>query len=222
MALVLIVLGSSLKAAHESARERLVEVRAGARVLARAALLIETPQQGLMLRLRDLSTPLPQGVAWPPPVRLLGELYLPLKRLDAARFRLDERAGVLVFEAPAGAWGAAPEPPLSAYRYRLEPAEGGAVGDLIWLGEAPLALPPEALEPAAGPPPKAAPRAELPQAFKGSAGEPLPGPVRRRAPLEPPLVLSQEWREWLVSVVLNGARVSEGALVLRGPDGAWA
>jgi hypothetical protein len=39
---VLAVLGSSLEAAHDTAKERRVEVRAGERTLARSALLIET------------------------------------------------------------------------------------------------------------------------------------------------------------------------------------
>jgi len=49
-----------------------------------------------------------------------------------------------------------------------------------------------------------------------------PGPVRRREPIEPPVLPGDEWREWLLSITLNGEPVSDGALVLRGPDGQWA
>jgi outer membrane usher protein len=31
-----------------------------------------------------------------------------------------------------------------------------------------------------------------------------------------------EWQEWLLAVILNRQRVSEGALLIRGPEGEWA
>ncbi len=53
---------------------------------------------------------------------------------------------------------------------------------------------------------------------KGDTG----GAVRRRDPLDLPLLQSDEWRESLTSVVLNGETVTEGALAIQGPDDAWA
>ena len=53
---------------------------------------------------------------------------------------------------------------------------------------------------------------------KGDTG----GAVRRRDPLDLPLLQSDEWRESLTSVVLNGETVTEGALAIQGPDEAWA
>ncbi len=54
-----------------------------------------------------------------------------------------------------------------------------------------------------------------------SAGE-TGGAVRRRDPLDLPLLQSDEWRESLTSIVLNGETVTEGALVIQGPDDSWA
>lgn len=48
------------------------------------------------------------------------------------------------------------------------------------------------------------------------------GAVRRRDPLDLPLLESDEWRESLTSIILNGETVTEGALVIQGPDDAWA
>jgi outer membrane usher protein len=54
-----------------------------------------------------------------------------------------------------------------------------------------------------------------------SAASKTPLPVqlgeRRRDPVEPPLVPGAGWHELLLSVVLNGRKVSEGALFLRDP-----
>ena len=48
------------------------------------------------------------------------------------------------------------------------------------------------------------------------------GAVRRRDPLDLPLLQSDEWREGLASVILNGRTVTEGALAIQGPDDEWA
>jgi len=48
------------------------------------------------------------------------------------------------------------------------------------------------------------------------------GAVRRRDPLDLPLLESDEWREGLASVILNGETVTEGALAIQGPDDEWA
>ncbi len=71
-------------------------------------------------------------------------------------------------------------------------------------GWRPLAQPPTGAPPA---PVSIAPKTPLPVRL----GE------RRRDPVEPPLVPGDGWHELLLSVVLNGRKVSEGALFLRDP-----
>ncbi len=78
--------------------------------------------------------------------------------------------------------------------------------EVIWLGE--------------GPPPDLTPFVEAPASARVVMAE--PGPVRRRDPVEPPLLEKGEWREWLLSVVLNGQLVSDGALFIRNADDQWA
>ena len=46
--------------------------------------------------------------------------------------------------------------------------------------------------------------------FAGGAGEAADGDIRRRDPLDLPLLQSDEWRESLTSVILNGETVTEG------------
>ncbi len=78
--------------------------------------------------------------------------------------------------------------------------------EVIWLGE--------------GPPPDLLPFIEAPPSAQVKMAE--PGPVRRRDPIEPPLLEEGEWREWLLSVVLNGQLVSDGALFIRNAQDQWA
>lgn len=60
------------------------------------------------------------------------------------------------------------------------------------------------------------------------AAEPAAGPIAqpqrelRRDPVEPPLVPGEGWREWVLSVTLNGREVSEGAVFAEAPDGGFA
>ena len=98
--------------------------------------------------------------------------------------------------AAAGTEVGPPQPPL----------DGGPVVEVIWLGE--------------GPPPDLLPFVEAPEAAQVRMAE--PGPVRRRDPVEPPLLEQDEWREWLLSVVLNDQLVSDGALFIRDREGDWA
>ena len=56
----------------------------------------------------------------------------------------------------------------------------------------------------------------------GGVGKGADGDVRRRDPLDLPLLESEEWRESLTSVVLNGTTVTEGAFAIQGPDDEWA
>jgi outer membrane usher protein len=84
--------------------------------------------------------------------------------------------------------------------------DGGPVVEVIWLGE--------------GPPPDLLPFVEAPPTARVVMSE--PGPVRRRDPIEPPLLEQGEWNEWLLSVVLNGQLVSDGALFIRNRDEEWA
>ncbi|MEM7024355.1 MAG: fimbria/pilus outer membrane usher protein, partial [Pseudomonadota bacterium] len=104
-----------------------------------------------------------------------------------------------------------PAPPLPAAGgtpLRNDPLalDGGPVVEVIWLGE--------------GPPPDLLPFVEAPPTAQVRMAE--PGPVRRRDPVEPPLLEQGEWREWLLSVVLNGQLVSDGALFIRNAEGDWA
>ncbi len=52
----------------------------------------------------------------------------------------------------------------------------------------------------------------------GEVPEPAAGPTPRRDPLDLPLREEERWREWLLSVELNGATVSEGAYVIEDPE----
>lgn len=213
-----IAAASALGAAEDARRHRFVEVRAGDAVLARSALLLEHAGHGLLLRLADLSARLPDDLPRVHPVAFAGRLYLPLGALEG-HWRLDGQRAVLTFLVPGGvelvAPAAGPEPaapdpgPASPRELQAEvAAQAGGATELLWLeaGEPPVFRPPP-----------------------GPEGRPLiqgdrevPGPVRRRDPLELPLLPDEEWQEWLLSVILNGQPVSEGALFLRGPEGRFA
>ena len=95
-------------------------------------------------------------------------------------------------------------PPRSRWPRAPKPLDGGPVVEVIWLGE--------------GPPPDLLPFVEAPPSARVVMAE--PGPVRRRDPVEPPLLEQGEWREWLLSVVLNGQLVSDGALFIRDARGS--
>lgn len=104
-----------------------------------------------------------------------------------------------------------PAPPAPAtaeveVRPAPRPLDGGPVVEVIWLGE--------------GPPPDLLPFVEAPPSARVVITE--PGPVRRRDPVEPPLLEQGEWREWLLSVVLNGQLVSDGAIFIRDREDRWA
>jgi hypothetical protein len=47
-------------------------------------------------------------------------------------------------------------------------------------------------------------------------------PPARRDPVLPPLSEQDAWREWLLSVRLNGENVSQGGLFVESPDGRLA
>ena len=70
--------------------------------------------------------------------------------------------------------------------------------------------------------PIASPERVIAGVFAGGAGEGADGDIRRRDPLDLPLLQSEEWRESLTSVILNGETVTEGALTIQGPDDEWA
>jgi outer membrane usher protein len=102
---------------------------------------------------------------------------------------------------------APPVPATTQVQVRApETLDGGPVVEVIWLGE--------------GPPPDLLPFVEAPPTARVVIAE--PGEVRRRDPVEPPLLEQGEWQEWLLSVVLNGALVSDGALFIRNREGKWA
>jgi outer membrane usher protein len=142
------------------------------------------------------------GVSWPAPsaVEDAAELVLPIPPAPTVPAEALPPASAAVSAAAPGV--SAPEDETLA----AGPMDGGPVVEVIWLGE--------------GPPPDVLPFVEAPKTAKVVLSQ--PGPVRRRDPLQPPLLEQAEWREWLLSVVLNGALVSDGALFIRNPDGAWA
>ena len=72
----------------------------------------------------------------------------------------------------------------------------------------------EAGAPSAGPPPSVS---------SAPAKETRPSlPPARRDPVLPPLAEQSAWREWLLSVRLNGQAVSLGGLFVESPDGTLA
>ncbi len=303
--------GGALEAREGDEHKQLVEVRADGRILAEAALLIESTERGLLLRMRDLGA-LPPGLPAPAPIERGGEPFLPL---DPIRDHVRLEPGLLTFigvaypdpvggvaklagpapgatpafrspyapppapalmtgsvaalappsglspgpAGPSAATGATvaaaqaspgqpyppvrapvtergpaalparaaalaaagtadippvaptPGPPVPAgaadqLRTAVKPLDGGPVVEVMWLGE--------------GPPPDLLPFIEAPPTARVVMAE--PGAVRRRDPIEPPLLEQDEWREWLLSVVLNGQLVSDGALFIRNRDDQWA
>ena len=151
---------------------------------------------------------LPPGAAGPPPAA--GQPASPPATPVAPAATAPEIAGEI---APAEVAPVAPVPaPPAPATAEVEvgpaprPLDGGPVVEVIWLGE--------------GPPPDLLPFVEAPENARVVMAE--PGPVVRRDPIEPPLLEQGEWREWLLSVVLNGQLVSDGALFIRNRDDEWA
>ena len=251
--------------APSDARSRFVEVRAAGRVLAEKAVLVDDPDYGLVLRLRDLSEKLPPDLPRLVPVQLHGDHFMPLLPILVKHVLLDQEPDVLEFVGVS--YPDAPAPFVVGRRGRdlseklpprprpvaLAPApvldDGGLAADLIGL-DGPIALHDfakdifatrsdevEATRPAAdgwtvepfeadlgdkaGLIPVASPGAVVAGVFAGGAGE-GEGAVRRRDPLGLPLLQSDEWRESLASVILNGETVTEGALAIQGPKDEWA
>ena len=216
-----VLLGGTLigGAAPESAQGRRVEVRADGLVLARSALLLEDEELGPLLRMGDLERRLPRHLPKAMPIEREGHWFLPLRILaDVAR--IDRDAGVVVFgdkrawagggREPAPVPAAPPPPPPLVAPVPVvmaiappRPRPAAPPDDVLFLGEGekpPLTRAPELdRSPAALPPSH-------------------PPEIRRRDPLEVPLLPDEEWQEWLFEVTLNGELVSPGALVLRGPD----
>ena len=258
----------------DTKRTRFVEVRAAGRLLSEKAALLNDPDYGLVLRLRDLVEKLPPDLPKLVPVQLHGDHFLPLLPILVKHVLLDHEPGVLEFvgvsypERPArlalGDRGRdlvtslPPRPLPVATAPALALGDGGLAADLIGL-DAPVALQQAALAmtddsdldaaasgpkplgaimpsaegwevvPAAEPAddvaeliPIASPGAAVAGVIAGGAGEAADGDVWRRDPLDLPLLQSDEWRESLTSVVLNGETVTEGALAIQGPDDEWA
>ena len=251
----------------DTARTRFVEVRAAGRVLAERAALLDDPDYGLVLRLRDLTQKLPPDLPKMVPVQVYGDHFLPLLPILVKHVLLDHEPGVLEFvgvsypERPKRLVvgdqgtdllaGLPPRPVPVAAAPALALGDGGLAADLIGL-DGPVALhqfaqsadaaasdearvsQPSAdgwtLEPLvvdlgekADLLPIAAPGAAIAGVFAGGLDDgQAAGAVRRRDPLDLPLLQSEEWRESLTSVVLNGETVTEGALAIQGPDDEWA
>jgi outer membrane usher protein len=240
-------------------------VRAAGRLLSEKAALVDDPEHGLALRLRDLSQKLPPDLPKSMPVKIYGDLFLPLLPILVKHVALDHRPGVLEFvgvgypEGPTKlfveergrdlAANLPPKPLPVAQPAAIALGDGGLAGDLIGLG-APIALhdsfrTAESVDAAAAPEARGAPAADgwtvvpaegaaaagvipagsstVAGVFAGGIGRgAASGAVRRRDPLDPPLLQSDEWRESLTSVVLNGETVTEGALAIQGPEDQWA
>ncbi|HEX6141237.1 MAG TPA: fimbria/pilus outer membrane usher protein [Geminicoccaceae bacterium] len=210
-------------ASPDGAAGRRVEVRADGRVLAAAALLLEDPEHGPLLRLADLDHRLPHHLPKAAEVERDGHWFLPLRALGGVA-RLDRGRGVVTFADPP-AW-AGVEPGAGPPSARHRPALPLAAPVPVVLRAAPPrprpAVSPDAflfLGTGEKPPLTRAPELDLAPA---ALPPERPPPVRRRDPLEQPLLPDEEWQEWLFEVTLNGALVSPGALVLRGPEGEIA
>lgn len=136
-------------------------------------------------------------------------------------FRLSPLAGLVPpFEArPPGLVLPMPAPATGSERGTPpeRPAPGAA--DFLWLGD--VSERPERV-PRLPPPPRPPGQPTIVDPAPPPAIRALPQQVRRRDPLEPPLLPEGEWTEWLARVVLNGEVMSEGALVLQSEDGRFA
>ena len=256
-------------------RTRFVEVRAAGRLLAEKAALVDDPEYGLVLRLRDLNEKLPPDLPKLVPAQIYGDLFLPILPILVKHVLLDQEPGVLEFvgvsypERPSRlaiidrgrdlSSNLPPRPLPVAMAPALALGDGGLAGDLIGL-DAPIALHQAAgaiagdadldaavsgptplgavmpsaegweVVPAADQPgrevaqliPIASPGAAIAGVIAGGAGKAADGDIRRRDPLDLPLLQSEEWLESLTSVILNGETVTEGAFAIQGPDDQWA
>ncbi|MEZ5930774.1 MAG: fimbria/pilus outer membrane usher protein [Alphaproteobacteria bacterium] len=258
--------------ALDKERTRFVEVRAAGRLLAEKAALVDDPDYGLVLRLRDLSEKLPPDLPKLVPAQLYGDLFLPILPILVKHVVLDQEPGVLEFvgvsypERPARLvvpeqgtdllTSLPPRPLPVALVPALVLGDGGPVADLIGL-DGPIALQQFTKETAA----TGGDEVQVSQPLAGVDGwtlEPLDvdlgdkaelipiggalpalagvmaggslgagsvevdGSIRRRDPLDLPLLQSDEWRESLTSVILNGETVTEGAFAIQGPNDEWA
>jgi outer membrane usher protein len=78
----------------------------------------------------------------------------------------------------------------------------------------------EAAPPVPEPPPPVVPATHLPSISSAPAKQPVPTlRVLRRDPVEPPLEDQAVWREWPLTVELNGRHASEGGLFVEPPGG---
>ena len=247
-------------------RTRFVEVRAAGRLLAEKAALVDDPDYGLVLRLRDLNEKLPPDLPKLVPAQIYGDLFLPILPILVKHVLLDHEPDVLEFVGVSYPKGPTrliigdrgrdlssslpPRPLPVAAAPALALGSGGLAADLIGL-DAPIALhqyakaaadtaedPRQVSRPSADgwtlEPmdvdlgekmeliPIASPGAAIAGVFAGGVGEAADGDIRRRDPLDLPLLQSEEWLESLTSVVLNGETVTEGAYAIQGPDDQWA
>lgn len=136
--------------------------------------------------------------------------------MNLARDR--RRLGALSMPIPA--FDPAPSTPADDTNAILATAEEpAALAQARELPPAASTLP----QPAAGPPPSLRASAEPPTITSVSSApeKQLIPPSRelRRDPVEPPLPAQPSWREWLLSVTLNGRRASEGGLFVEPPGG---
>ena len=141
--------------AEPDERVRYVEVRAAGRLLAEKAALVDDPDYGPVLRLRDLTEKLPPDLPKLVPVQIYGDHYMPLLPILVKHVTLDYEPGVLEFvgvsypEGPkklfaAGAGGKLseklpPRPLPVAAAPAIALGHGGLAVDLIGL-DAPIAL----------------------------------------------------------------------------------
>ena len=136
-------------------RTRFVEVRAAGRLLSEKAALVDDPEYGLVLRLRDLNEKLPPDLPKLVPAQIYGDLFLPILPILVKHVVLDQEPGVLEFvgvsypERPSrltiGDRGRdlssnlPPRPLPVAMAPALALGDGGLASDLIGL-DAPIAL----------------------------------------------------------------------------------
>lgn len=221
-AALLVTAWSGLEAGGRTDREWLAELRIDDESAGGAEVLVRLdPVAGPLVRRSDL----------PPADRALfraddslirdGVVYVRLAGWTGGRYRLDETARV-----------------LRLHPFRVPPA---AVPVRRPERAAVTASPPaDATRPlrAAGPDQQRTDVVETIVEPVAAAGTIRPGPVagravvsspaveatgvRRRDPIDMPLLPDAEWQEWLVAVTLNGRPVSAGSLVLHAQDGRLA